>query len=69
MLNINHIKEQYNCFDPIIQFWGLHNKKIVVEKKKVFKIRVIWFQNLNLPFISWGGPNIYVSISLSMDYR
>lgn len=69
MLNINHIKEQYNCFDPIIQFWGLHNKKMVVGKKRFLKSRVIWFQNLNLPFISCGGLNIYVSISLSMDYR
>lgn len=48
-VKINHNEEQYNSFgkhlgqmfilfDPIIQFWGLHNKKTVVEKKKVFKI-------------------------------
>lgn len=64
MLNINHNEEWYNTFgkylgqmfvllDPIIQVWGLH-KKIVVGGKKVLKSRVIWFQNLNLPFFSWG---------------
>lgn len=52
-------------FDPVIQFGGLYNKKIVV-KKQVFEVRVIWFKNFNSPFISWATLNTYINYLTSL---
>lgn len=55
LLESNWAKGSYH-FDPVIQFGGLYNKKIVV-KKQVFEVRVMWFKNFNSPFISWATLN------------